>query len=412
MFSTKLDLASDPLDEVAEYVAAMTKHIQKRFDDSDFAKEFPHVTERARLALKDLRVLTDATFRKTRCLAICENDPETAKRLDKAIQVARSSPNAQNAWLAWLSNGFGLSSKLITDYGLQVANAAIRHLDQLFDASFEFSNFPGIIARMSGSDTLRCHHDQIHPNNLISELEVYPGEDWREWALSKGVQVLVHAVGGKTAADSATFGYKNLTPKGLLIIMRFLRDGVYDDAAVFGKGKTRAHFFDPKKTSGPWFYNLEAIIGAINDRLTLAGLKAIHAAPICPAEPGDAAILAGFFVGAPHFVPGSKARRFTVTVPATAKRVDDAQFEKLKRRLDDLVDLADDRDEIAHEASKRLRAMTTPYCDGTAHKRPDLVVDLMGKDKPFFGMLPKKATVVAFLGKRKRGGGHSGGQVA
>lgn len=410
--AVSLVLPTPPDAEVAEFSAAKLDHIRGRFDDTDFAKEFPHLVPDVHAALHQMRITTDAAYRKRLCAKICTPpySLEVIQKLNKAIEVARSSPNAQNAWLNWCSNGFGLTSKLTTDYNLSIAMAAVDRISAHYGTEFTLGGIPGLIAREASttpSKPLGCHHDQYHPTKLIADLETYlatPGQadDFRNWAVQKGIQTLVHSVGGKTANDSATHGYKNLTPRALLTIMQFLRDGPYNAAAVFGNNRTRAHFFDPKKTTGPWFYNLDAVLGPVNARLAAIGLSPIHPAKMAPDSPDENAVLCWFCVGTPHFVPGSTARRFTSTLCIQSKTVSADNYAGMKRRLDDLVDLADEDDDVAGPAAKRLKANTKATADGTANKRPDLVVDLMQKGAPFHSMLPKRATADAFLGKVRR----------
>ena len=410
--SASLLLPTPPDAEVAQFSSAKLEHIRGRFDDTDFARDFPHLVFGVHAALHDMRTTTDAAYRKMCCARICTPpySLEVSQKLNKAIEVARSSPNAQNAWLNWCSNGFGLTSKLTTDYNLAVAMKAVDTISAHYGTPFTLGGIPGLIAREAStlpSKPLGCHHDQAQPNQLITDLAAYlatPGQtdDFHNWALQKGIQTLVHSVGGKTVNDSATHGYANLTPRGLIIIMQFLRDGVYNETVVFGKDRTRAHFFDPKKTTGPWFYNLNAILSSVNELLVAAGLAKIYPAKMAPETPDGNAVLCWFCVGTPHFVPGSTARRFTSTLCIQSKTVSADNYAGMKRRLDDLVGLADEDDAVAEPAAKRLKANTKATADGTANKRPDLVVDLMQKGAPFHSMLPKRATADAFLGKVRR----------
>jgi hypothetical protein len=411
--SAPLVLHTPPDAEVAQFSKAKLAHIRGRFDDiTGFVYQFPHLVPDVHAALNQMRVVTDVAYRKQRCAQIFHPPYllELSQKLNKAIEVARSSPNAQNAWLNWCSNGFGLSSKLTTDYNLSVALKAVDTISAHYGTPFTLGGIPGLIAREASTrptKPLGCHHDQYQPTKLIADLETYlatPGQadDFRNWAIQKGIQTLVHSVGGKTANDSATHGYKNLTPRGLLAIMEFLRDGPYNDAAVFGKDRTRAHFFDPKKTTGPWFYNLDAVLGLVNARLAAIGLSPIHPAKMAPEIADGNAVLAWFCIGTPHFVPGSTARRFTTTICIQSKAVSADNYTGMKRRLDDLVDLANEDDDVAGPAAKRLKANSKSTADGTANKRPDLVVELMQKGAPFHSMLPKRATADAFLGKVRR----------
>ena len=307
--------------------------------------------------------------------AVCEKFGAAAPFLEVALRLAKEgSKSAQfKPHLAWTATGFGFWAHVTPDFSLKLSLQAKDALNSV-GIPCELSGLPHLIMRPVESRPLATHLDRIPPNELISKLETHiASEDpsTAAWSAIHGMQSLIHMTGGLGDTDGATFTYEPLTPHGLLIIMNFLRD--YQGRNIFTKDKDS--FFAQRE--GPYFFNLDAVLDAINSKLIQSNLKPVRKVPIVPHN-GMNPFLASWPVGWPHGAFSGKQPRFSFTLPTNANSRNN--LDRLKMRVLDIAAISHnlgDNIEISH---KRLRDDTKPLNDGITHRYPQMVVQLFSKE--------------------------------
>lgn len=308
--------------------------------------------------------------------------------LQKAISFVRMGNVAMglaNMAQAWTAKGFGLWAHLIPDFGLLMVEDTMQ---RMIDLGFEVGkpqHFPHPIYKPPDGAALEVHHDQMAPSDLLRHLKEHvDSEDpsTTAWVKRHGIQLLAHLTGGTGTEDGATFIIGPMTPKKLLICLSFYAEG----GAGAGSGYEDWLAKPRGKIDLPWMEYLEVF----NLELSKKGEAPIGRVPASPKDRSahDGGFVLGWPVGWPHGSfknsptedpKSGKGSRITMTVPISMNNSTQAIDPRIPMRLEmlGLVSSPGRSDKEYADAEQWLKDDTEVYADGSTHKNPQKIVDLV-----------------------------------